>query len=610
MACDSIGILLALLILVDKTAPASLAVRVPIMSATGAQMAKQQYFSSFHNALIKRGVLTDEALREAVAEAGKQPLERFLLQSKKVAPSTLVLAVAAYFNMQPIVFPSGLVIPTALLSLATKDFWARVKAAPLMSVGNRLTVAFGDPFDLVAQEEVARATKLEIVPLVALEKEVLDALERAQARTDSENPNLAMENIMHSPEADIEFSSEAAKEESIDKAIESADEAPVIRMVNMMLIEALRTGASDIHFEAMEKTSRLRYRIDGALIERPSPPKALHNAIVSRIKIMSDLDIAERRNPQDGRFRVKALKKEVDIRVSILPTIHGEKVVMRTLDKTNLAPSLAALGLDEFAYKAMRHAIEQPHGIILVTGPTGSGKTTTLYSCLQDLNTPDVNIVTAEDPVEYELPGVNQVHVNEQVGLTFASVLRSVLRQDPDIVLLGEIRDGITADIAVKAALTGHLVLSTLHTNDAPGVIARLIDMGVPPFLLASSLILAQAQRLFRKLCPICKRPCEVDQEVLVANDIDPADLEGATIYEPVGCQKCNGSGYKGRGAIMEVLPVSECVRAEIVKGASSSAIKAVAVREGMVSLKKVGVLKVRAGLTSLHAALEVTGSE
>jgi type II secretory ATPase GspE/PulE/Tfp pilus assembly ATPase PilB-like protein len=420
-----------------------------------------------------------------------------------------------------------------------------------------------------------------------------------------------MENVMRVPDADIEFTSEPQKrDENIDRTLESAEEAPVIRMVNMMLVEALRTNASDIHFEAMEKSSRLRYRIDGALIERPSPPRSLHNAIVSRIKIMSDLDIAERRVPQDGRFKVKALKKEVDIRVSILPTIHGEKVVMRTLDKTNLAPSLAALGLDDFAFKAMKYAIEQPHGILLVTGPTGSGKTTTLYSCLQDLNQPDVNIVTAEDPVEYQLPGVNQVHVNTQIGLTFASVLRSVLRQDPDVVLVGEIRDGETADIAVKAALTGHLVLSTLHTNNAAGVIARLIDMGVPPFLLASSLLLAQAQRLFRKLCPVCKSPSEPNAEVLRANHIDPELFQGATLFEPVGCPKCNGIGYKGRGAVMEVLTVTENIRAAIVVNAPSSTLRDLAVKEGMVTLKDAGLRKVINGITSLAAALEVTGGE
>jgi len=283
---------------------------------------------------------------------------------------------------------------------------------------------------------------------------------------------------------------------------------------------------------------------------------------------------------------------------------------MRTLDKSNLAPSLAALGLDDFAYKAMKFAIEQPHGIILVTGPTGSGKTTTLYSCLQDLNQPDVNIITAEDPVEYQLPGINQVHVNQQVGLTFASVLRSVLRQDPDIILVGEIRDGETADIAVKAALTGHLVLSTLHTNDASGVIARLIDMNVPPFLIASSLILAQAQRLYRKLCPVCKKPCEPHPDVLSANRIDPTFFTGATIYEPGGCTKCNGIGYKGRSAIMEVLTITDAIRGAIVKGAQSSVIRDLAVSEGMITLKDAGMMKVRNGITSLHAAIEVTGGE
>ncbi|MGI5868811.1 MAG: GspE/PulE family protein [Kiritimatiellia bacterium] len=573
-------------------------------------MAEAQDYSSFQTVLLQRGLLTEAELRTVRSEAGRTPLDKYLLQTERVEPGALLLAVASYFNMRPVSLPSTFLPPRKLLELAPVDFWIRVKAVPLMQVGGRLAVVFGDPFDFVLQEEVARTTRLEIIPLVALEKEVKETLARARAKKESENPNLAMENIMRSPESELEFSSESMQDESLDQAVASADAAPVIRMVNMMLIEALRTSASDIHFEALEKASRLRYRIDGALIERPSPPKALHNAIVSRIKIMADLDIAERRNPQDGRFRVKALNKDVDIRVSILPTIHGEKVVMRTLDKSNLAPGLAALGLDDFAYRAMNHAIQQPHGILLVTGPTGSGKTTTLYSCLQDLNQPDVNIVTAEDPVEYELPGVNQVHVNEQVGLTFANVLRSVLRQDPDIVLVGEIRDGETADIAVKAALTGHLVLSTLHTNDAAGVIARLIDMGVPPFLISSSLILAQAQRLYRRLCPVCKRPTEIDPAVLGANEIDPADLADGTIFEAVGCPKCNGTGYKGRGAIMEVLPVTDAIRAEITRGSASPVIRDVAVAEGMVTLKRVGVMKVRAGITSLNAALEVTGSE
>ncbi len=574
-------------------------------------MAQTMHYQNFQSALVQRGVLTAQQLQQAVEDAGKRPLDRYLAQGLLVEPEVLTLTIAAYFHFTPITLPSSFQAPAALLDLAPLPVWARLKALPLMKLGTRLSVVFGDPFDVLALEEAGRATRLEIIPLVASEKEVTDALNRAQSRRDSENPGLAMENVMRVPDADIEFTSEPQKrDENIDRTLESAEEAPVIRMVNMMLVEALRTNASDIHFEAMEKSSRLRYRIDGALIERPSPPRSLHNAIVSRIKIMSDLDIAERRVPQDGRFKVKALKKEVDIRVSILPTIHGEKVVMRTLDKTNLAPSLAALGLDDFAFKAMKYAIEQPHGILLVTGPTGSGKTTTLYSCLQDLNQPDVNIVTAEDPVEYQLPGVNQVHVNTQIGLTFASVLRSVLRQDPDVVLVGEIRDGETADIAVKAALTGHLVLSTLHTNNAAGVIARLIDMGVPPFLLASSLLLAQAQRLFRKLCPVCKSPSEPNAEVLRANHIDPELFQGATLFEPVGCPKCNGIGYKGRGAVMEVLTVTESIRAAIVVNAPSSTLRDLAVKEGMVTLKDAGLRKVINGITSLAAALEVTGGE
>lgn len=574
-------------------------------------MAQNYQYTNFQSALLERRVLSAEQLQQAVADAGKMPLEKYLIKTGLVAPDVLTLAVAAYLNVPPIQLPAAFMPPLELFNLMDLKNLTRLKALPLMKLGKRLTVVFGDPFDLMAQEEMARLTQLEIVPLVSFEKDVMDALTRAQIKQDSENPGLDMESIMKNPEADIEFSSDAKKDENIDQGLERADEAPVIKMVNMMLVEALRTNASDIHFEAMEKTSRLRYRIDGALVERPSPPRSLHNAIVSRIKIMSDLDIAERRNPQDGRFKIKALKKEVDIRVSILPTIHGEKVVMRTLDKTNLAPSLAALGLDDFAFKAMKHAIEQPHGIILVTGPTGSGKTTTLYSCLQDLNTPDVNIVTAEDPVEYQLFGVNQVHVNQQVGLTFSSVLRSVLRQDPDIVLVGEIRDGETADIAVKAALTGHLVLSTLHTNDAAGVIARLMDMKVPPFLIASSLILAQAQRLYRKLCPFCKCPMAgVEPEMLTANAIRPDFFDGVTVYEPgPGCSKCT-QGFKGRGAIMEVLTVTESIRNLIVKGGTASMIRDVAVKDGMIALKEAGLMKVRDGLTSIRSTLEVTGSE
>ncbi|MBO7720864.1 MAG: type II/IV secretion system protein [Kiritimatiellae bacterium] len=532
---------------------------------------------------------------------------------KKIAePVEFAIAAADYLGIPPVTLPPGFTPSAEFLCGMKVEAWNRVKALPLAQVRGRLTVAFADPFDLPAQEEVSRWSRGKVWATVAPSDELAEVLLRLKQAEDAANPALAMENIMKGDDGEIEMSAgeDKSAEAALDASLDAAGEAPVIRMVNTIMVEALKTNASDIHFEALEKTSRLRYRIDGDLVERPAPPKALHNAVVSRIKILSNLDIAEHRRPQDGRFKVKALRKEVDIRVSILPTVHGEKVVMRILDKSNLAPGLAQLGLDEYAYKAMKYAIEQPHGIILVTGPTGSGKTTTLYSCLQDLNKPDVNIVTAEDPVEYELPGVNQCHVNVAQGLTFAGILRSVLRQDPDIVLVGEIRDGETADIAVKAALTGHLVLSTLHTNDACGVVARLFDMGIQPFMLASSLILAQAQRLFRRLCPFCKKRVELNRDLLVANKVDPAEFDGAEVFGPVGCPKCHSSGYKGRGAMMEVLPVSPKIRALIEKGGDAELLKVLAMQEGMVTLKEAGMRKVRAGLTSLQAALEVTGGE
>lgn len=573
-----------------------------------------KHYTSFKDALIKREVFSESEVQQYadLAAAESHPLEHYLLLNKVLSEPRYIETMAAYLNIQPIVLSEDFVFNKQLLELKDVAFWSRLRAVPLMQCDSMLTVAFIDPFDIFIQEEIRQETGLSVIPLIAAESEITAQLIKIRTLSDASDPSLAMENIMKMPEAELEFSSvsTAKSNENIDQMLETAEEAPVIRMVNMMLLEALKTNASDIHFEAMEKSSRLRYRIDGELIERPSPPKQLHNAIVSRVKIMSDLDIAERRIPQDGRFKIRALKKEVDIRVSILPTVHGEKIVMRTLDKSNLAPGLGALGLESYAYNAMKYAIDQPHGIILVTGPTGSGKTTTLYSCLQDLNQPNVNIITAEDPVEYELSGINQVHVNQQVGLTFSSVLRSVLRQDPDIILVGEIRDGETADIAVKAALTGHLVLSTLHTNSAVGVVARLIDMGIPPFLLGSALICAQAQRLFRKLCPTCKRPISepYDTEMLLANQLNQSLFDNNTPMEPVGCPKCHNSGYKGRGAIMEVMAINDDIRSIITHGGDANELIEATKRIKMFTLKDAGILKVNQGITSLSAALEVTG--
>lgn len=557
--------------------------------------------------LINRGVLTPEQLEEARNNSHELPVEKYLLQNEIVDPAEMTLALSEYLRMPPITL-THFNPNQDLLTLLPLDTWKRLKAFPVNKTAKSLIVALGDPFDIMAVDELTSACSLSIFPLVAPEKEISELLQRAATTS---VPGLDLADVMQTHDGDIEVGHVDASEESLEKTLESAEGAPVIRMVNMLLVEALRIKASDIHIEALERTTRLRYRVDGVLIDRPAPPKSFHNAVISRIKIMSDLDIAERRVPQDGRFKIRALGREVDIRVSILPTVHGEKVVMRTLDKSSLASGLDALGLDEFSLKAMQHGIDQPHGIILVTGPTGSGKTTTLYSCLQDLNKADVNIVTAEDPVEYQLAGINQVHVNAAVGLTFAGVLRSVLRQDPDIILVGEIRDSETADIAVKAALTGHLVLSTLHTNNAAGVVARLTDMEVPPFLLASSLIVAQAQRLYRKLCQTCRKELPPPkQEILTNNHIDINYFNGYTVYGPGGCPKCNNSGFKGRGAVMEVMTIDDDIREAIIRGRTTAEIQTLAIRKGMISLKEAGMRKVREGVTSLAAALEFTGGE
>ena len=564
----------------------------------------------FGRLLASKGLATEDALAKVVSEATRRKVmpEQLILSEKLVDVASYVLAASEYLGMAPVTIPEGIVPDAELLGANGLDFWERVKAVPVERTDGRYTVVFGNPFDLPAQDEVAEALGGRIWACAATEQDVTAALVRMRRRMEAADPTRTLEAIMSGGDAPIEV---VDADEAIDAAgTGGADEEPVIRMVNAMMTEALESKASDIHFEPLEKVTRLRYRIDGLLVPKAAPPKSLHASVVSRIKIMSNLDIAERRRPQDGRFKMRIGGKVVDVRVSVLPTVHGEKVVMRILDKTNLATGLAQLGLEDYAYQAMKRAIEQPHGIILVTGPTGSGKTTTLYSCLQDLNRPEVNIVTAEDPVEYELDGVMQCHVNVAAGLTFAGILRSVLRQDPDIVLVGEIRDGETADIAVKAALTGHLVLSTLHTNDAIGVVARLLDMGVPPFLLASSMILAQAQRLYRRLCPHCRRPVTPNLELIQANRIDPELFAGKTVYEPAGCPRCNMTGYRGRGAIMEVLPITDKIRQIIERGGNAEELACVATADGMVRLKDAGVQKVLQGLTSLETALSVTGGE
>jgi type IV pilus assembly protein PilB len=570
-------------------------------------MPKPKQSGKISDILLARRMIDTKALEEAeeAAKSAGLRLEKYLIEKKIVKAVDMTLAFSEYLRMPPITLAHYTPDPN-LLELVPRETMAKRLIVPIARIGKSLTVAMGDPFDLMAIDEIGTLTGLRITPLAAPEHEISAVLSKV---FEESSQGFNMEELMKDTESDVQVVEDSDQEQSLEEMLESAEGAPVIRMVNMILVEALRSGASDIHIEPMEKRLRLRYRVDGNLSERPGPPKNLQAAVISRIKIMADLDIAERRVPQDGRFNIKALGKEVDLRVSVLPASHGEKVVMRILDKSSLSPSLSALGLDERAEQAMAYAIQQPHGIILVTGPTGSGKTTTLYSCLQDLNKPDVNIITCEDPVEYQIEGINQVQINTDVGLSFAAALRSILRQDPDIVLVGEIRDGETAEIAIKAALTGHLVLSTLHTNDAPGAVTRLIDMGVEPFMLGSCLVLAQAQRLFRKLCTACRTPTQLDGNILKANRIDPAFFEGRRPFRATGCPRCS-NGYKGRGAIMEVLLVNDAIREGILLGHNTSQIRELAKKNGMISLKDAGLLRVRDGITSLEAALEVTGGE
>ena len=558
--------------------------------------------------LLQRNPLNPAVVDELQLKAAESdtPVEKLLLDKELITETELMLATAEYLDIRPISL-SDFTPDDNLIDVLPKAMWMQMKIIPIARIGKLLTVATSDPFNLLDLERVQAETGLDISTVIALESEITSLLQ-----TFTKGSTQALEDILKDMAEDdeIEVGAGESEEASLDEMMESAEDAPVIRIVNSILIEALRKHASDIHIEPMEKSIRLRYRIDGILYENPKPPKSLQNAITSRIKIMSNLDIAERRVPQDGRFKIKALGKEVDLRVSLLPTVHGEKVVMRILDKSSLAPSLSALGLEQDAYEKLMYAIGQPHGMILVTGPTGSGKTTTLYSALQELNNPEVNIITVEDPVEYQLGGINQVQTHADVGLTFAAGLRSILRQDPDVVLIGEIRDNETASIAVQAALTGHLVLSTLHTNDAAGAVARLSYMGIEPFLLASSLIMTQAQRLYRKLCQTCKKQADFPEEALIRNRLDPEQFRHASFFETGGCPKCAGMGYKGRGALMEILLLTEKIKHTILENTDANVIRQAAISEGMATLRDVGMQRAMEGITTVEEILRVTTTE
>ncbi len=484
---------------------------------------------------------------------------------------------------------------------------------PLSRVGSTLTIATTDPSNIFVLDDIKFMTGFNIEPVIASEGAIMRAIEKYYGTPQSIELKKVYDEIGIEEKRD-EFDLEVEEEEEemdVDELKQSSAEAPIVKLVNLILFDAIKKKASDIHIEPYEKELRVRYRIDGILRNVMSPPLKLKDALTSRIKIMSKLDIAEKRLPQDGRIKIKTKvdgkRKEIDFRVSVLPTLFGEKIVLRLLDKENLMLDMTKLGLEPSSLKNLQEAIAKPYGMVLVTGPTGSGKTNTLYSAISQLNKPEVNIMTAEDPVEFNLSGVNQVQIHEQIGLTFAAALRSFLRQDPNIILVGEIRDFETAEIAIKAALTGHLVLSTLHTNDAPSTINRLLNMGIEPFLVANSLLLICAQRLVRRVCSNCKVEDKVPKKALVDIGFTPEEAEDLVVYKGEGCDVCGGTGYKGRVGLFEVMPITEEISEMILIGASARELKRKAIEQGMITLRRSGLIKIKNGVTTIEEVLRET---
>jgi type IV pilus assembly protein PilB len=536
-----------------------------------------------------------------------------ILEKAYVSEADMAVSMGRVLNTPPINL-ARLTIPLEVADLVPREMAYNHKVVPVSRLENKLFLAMADPLNVLAIDDVRRITKLEVATLIASEKSILDKLNQIDASKSG-----SMEDIIQDAQKkrdvdedtdSVEVSNrEAVEEVNLDQLAASSEEPPVVKLANLILVQAVKDRASDIHIEPFEKALRLRYRVDGVLMDATPPPKQMQLALVSRFKIMSSLDIAERRLPQDGRMRIRVGGKDYDLRVSIMPTVHGEKVVLRLLDKSNLSASIDKLGLDPDTFQQFKAAVDAPHGLILVTGPTGSGKTTTLYSALNELNNPIYNIVTVEDPVEFQVPGINQVPVKKEIGLTFANALRSILRQDPDIIMIGEIRDTETAEIAIEAALTGHQVLSTMHCNDAPGAIARLDDMGIAPFLISSSVILACAQRLIRRICSHCKEPVAYPFKMFQDLNIDPSIFDGVTLYRGRGCDRCKNSGYAGRMAIIEAMTISDEIRKLIIARANTREMGKIAIGQGMRTLRMAALDRARDGVSTLEQVLVLTSS-
>ena len=576
-------------------------------------MAKIKSFAErIADALIEDGLLSSQQIEELLDRQKKEGsrLVKLLVDKDRqyVSPEDLAVCMGRVLNVSPINL-ARIAIPPNVADLIPPDMAQNHKVVPVSRLEDKIFLAMADPLNVLALDDVRRITKLDVTPLIAPEKAILEKLNAIEASKGGSMEDL-IQDAQKQADADsdlVESVRQVDEDVNLDKLTASSEEAPVIKLANLIVLQAIKDRASDVHLEPFEKQMRLRYRVDGVLIDATPPPKQMQLALASRFKIMSNLDIAERRLPQDGRMRVKVSGKDFDLRVSVLPTVHGEKIVLRVLDKSNLTASIDKLGLDEPTFRQFKTAIDAPHGLILVTGPTGSGKTTTLYSVLNELNNPTWNIVTVEDPVEFQLPGINQVPTKKEIGLTFANTLRSILRQDPDIIMIGEIRDTETAEIAIEAALTGHQVLSTMHCNDAPGAIARLDDMEIAPFLISSSLILSCAQRLMRRICSHCKEPLAYPPKMFADLGIDPATFEGVQLFRGRGCDRCKNSGYAGRMAIIEVMTITDEIRKLIISRASTREMGKVAINQGMRTLRMVALDRARSGITTLEQVLVTT---
>lgn len=557
--------------------------------------------------LVRGGIVTREQLNEALEKekSNGSNVVQELVRLGFTTEDQLTQFLAKQFGIEKVEL-GNVEISDSVFNLVPSDLIQKHQIIPLKLAGSTLTVVMTDPTNLIAINEVKFITGYGVKVALASASEIKRLLEKRFGTVSYDEVlkkfggNDAMEVIRDEEEVNLQELQEAT------------NEAPVVTLVNAVLADAAKRRASDIHIEPYEKVFRIRFRVDGVLHEIMTPPQKLKNALISRLKVMANLDIAERRLTQDGRIKLKmGGGQELDIRVSVLPTLFGEKIVMRLLDKSNLQLDMAKLGFDPQALKGFQEAIYKPYGMILITGPTGSGKSTTLYSALSELNKPDVNISTAEDPVEYNLMGINQVQVRDEIGLNFSACLRSFLRQDPDIIMVGEIRDLETAQIGVKAALTGHLVLSTLHTNDAPSTVDRLINMGLEPFLLTSSINLIVAQRLVRKICTGCKAPVEISHEALMNIGVDPAEVNmGFPTFRGQGCSNCNQTGYKGRIALYEVMVMHEGLKELVLREASAADLKREAVKLGMSTLRMSAIKKMREGMTTIEETVRVTDSD